>query len=86
MRQVRQLVGEAVEYDREYVDARLAGDLGRAVYARRTELGLSQAELAERVGMTQLQVSRMEGGDTVPTHPLSGSSWSSTVSRCSWGR
>lgn len=58
-----------VEYDQEYVDARLAGDLGQ-IYDRRIELGLSQTELAERAAMTQPQVSRMEGGDTVPTLPL----------------
>ncbi|GAB2813783.1 hypothetical protein GCM10027073_52590 [Streptomyces chlorus] len=69
-RRARQLAGETVEYDQEYVDARLAGDLGQAVYDRRIELGLSQAELAERAGMTQSQVSRMEGGDTVPAFPL----------------
>ncbi|WP_320780213.1 helix-turn-helix transcriptional regulator [Streptomyces sp. CRN 30] len=69
-RRSRQIAGEAVEYDQEYVDARLAGDLGQAVYDRRTELGLSQTQLAERAGMTQPQVSRMEGGDTVPTLPL----------------
>lgn len=43
---------------------------GQAVYDRRIELGLSQNELAERAGVTQPQVSRMEGGDTVPTLPL----------------
>lgn len=69
-RRTRELAGEAVEYDQEYTDARLAGDLGQTVYDRRVELGLSQAELAERAGMTQPQVSRMEGGDTVPTLPL----------------
>ncbi|MCC5032518.1 helix-turn-helix domain-containing protein [Streptomyces sp. WAC 00631] len=69
-RRTRQLAGEVLEYDQEYVDARLAGDLGQAVYDRRIGLGLSQAELAERAGMTQPQVSRMEGGDTVPTLPL----------------
>ncbi|MEU6537930.1 helix-turn-helix transcriptional regulator [Streptomyces sp. NPDC047000] len=69
-RRARQLAGETVEYDQEYVDARLAGDLGQAVYDRRIELGLSQAELAERAGMTQPQVSRMEASDTVPTLPL----------------
>jgi ribosome-binding protein aMBF1 (putative translation factor) len=69
-RRARQLAGEAVEYDEEYVDARLAGDLGQAVYDRRIELGLSRTELAERAGMTQPQVSRTEGGDTVPTLPL----------------
>lgn len=69
-RRTRQLAGEAVEYGEEYVDARLAGDLGQAVYDRRIELGLSQTELAERADMTQPQVSRMEAGDTVPTLPL----------------
>lgn len=66
-RRARQLAGEAVEYDQEYVGARLAGDLGQAVYDRRIELGLSQAELAERAGMTQPQVARMAGGDTART-------------------
>ncbi|MET9292623.1 helix-turn-helix domain-containing protein [Streptomyces sp. NPDC003077] len=69
-RRARQLAGEAVEYDQEYVAARLAGDLGQAVYSRRIELGLFQTELAERAGMTQPQVSRLEGGDTVPTLSL----------------
>lgn len=69
-RRTRQLLGEAVEYDLEYVDARLAGDLGQAIYDRRREMRLSQAELAERAGMTQPQISRIEGGDTVPTLPL----------------
>lgn len=69
-RRTRQRAGEAVEYDQEYVEARLAGDLGQAVYDRRVELGLSQTELAGRAGMTQPQVSRMEGGDTVPTLPI----------------
>lgn len=37
---------------------------------RRTELNLSQAELARRAGMTQPQISNIEGGDSVPTLPL----------------
>lgn len=69
-RRTRQVAGEVVEYDQEYVDARLAGDLGQTVHDRRSELGMSQSELAERAGMTQPQVSRLEGGDTVPTLPL----------------
>ncbi|WP_414720699.1 helix-turn-helix transcriptional regulator [Streptomyces sp.] len=43
--------------------------LAKAVY-RRTELGLTQAELAERAGLTQAKVSRIEGSGTVPTLPL----------------
>ena len=69
-RRTKQLLGEPVEYDQEYLDARLAGDLGQAVYDRRLELGLSQTDLAERAAMTQPQISRIEGGDTVPTLPL----------------
>lgn len=45
-----------------YQEAREALLLGQQVYNRRMELGLSQAELAERVGMTQPQVSRLETG------------------------
>ncbi|MER5914267.1 helix-turn-helix transcriptional regulator [Streptomyces sp. NPDC001982] len=48
----------------------LAKHLGQLVHDRRTALGLSQAELAERCGMKQPQISRIEGGGTVPTIPL----------------
>ncbi|MFE3442197.1 helix-turn-helix domain-containing protein [Nocardia sp. NPDC059180] len=41
-----------------------------AVYLRRTELGLTQAELAERADLTQVKISRIEGSDAVPTLPL----------------
>ncbi|MFC6013769.1 helix-turn-helix domain-containing protein [Nocardia lasii] len=41
--------------------------LAEAVYGRRTELGLTQAELAERAGLTQAKISRIEGSDAVPT-------------------
>ncbi|MEU4232684.1 helix-turn-helix transcriptional regulator [Nonomuraea sp. NPDC026600] len=59
-----------LEYDRLYEEAELAHDLGQLVYDRRTALGLSQTELAERCGMKQPQISRIEGGGTVPTIPL----------------
>jgi transcriptional regulator with XRE-family HTH domain len=48
----------------------LARGLGRLVHDQRIELGLSQAELAERCGMKQPQISRFERGGTVPTLPL----------------
>ncbi len=73
-RRHRKLLGEAIEdnpeYDRLYEEAELAHDLGQMVYDRRTALGLSQSELAERCGMKQPQISRIEGGGTVPTIPL----------------
>ena len=52
------------------VPGALARELGRLVHDRRTELGLSQIELAERCGMKQPQISRFEAGGTVPTLPL----------------
>lgn len=50
----------------------LARELGRPVRDRRIELGLSQAEVAERCGMKQPQISRFEAGGTMPTLPLLG--------------
>lgn len=69
-RRTRKLLGEEVEESPAYVEAGHAFALGQAVYDRRTELGLSQAELARRAGMTQPQISTIEGGDSVPTLPL----------------
>ncbi|MEV0609286.1 helix-turn-helix domain-containing protein [Polymorphospora rubra] len=64
------LLGEPVEETPAYVEAGYAFALGQAVYDRRTALGLSQAELARRAGMTQPQISNIEGGDSLPTLPL----------------
>lgn len=61
---------DATEYEKGYEDARLSFALGQMVYDRRTELGLTQAELAQRAGMRQPAISRIEGGGTVPTVPL----------------
>ncbi|WP_405177828.1 helix-turn-helix domain-containing protein [Nocardia sp. NBC_01377] len=51
-------------------EIRLSMALAQAVYDRRTELGLTQSDLAERAGLTQAKISRIEGSDTVPTLPL----------------
>ncbi|WP_327043611.1 helix-turn-helix domain-containing protein [Microbispora sp. NBC_01189] len=69
-RRTRKLLGETVEESPTYVEAGQALALGQAVYNRRTALGLSQAELARHAGMTQPQISNIEGGDSVPTLPL----------------
>ncbi|MEV6163065.1 helix-turn-helix transcriptional regulator [Streptomyces sp. NPDC052052] len=63
----RRLLGESVEESPAYQEAGYAFALGQAVHDRRIELGLSQAELARRAGMTQPQISHIEGGDSVPT-------------------
>ena len=41
--------------------------ISAAIYRLRTEAGLTQAELAERMGTTQSAIARMEGGGTRPT-------------------
>ncbi|XUL88146.1 helix-turn-helix domain-containing protein [Streptomyces galilaeus] len=67
IRRTRRLLGESVEESPAHVEAGYAFALGQAVYDRRTELGLSQTELARRAGMTQPQINNIEGGDSVPT-------------------
>jgi len=51
-------------------EIRLSMALAEAVYQRRVELGLTQADLADRAGLSQAKISRIEGSDTVPTLPL----------------
>jgi len=51
-------------------EIRLSMALAQAVYNRRTELELTQTELADRADLTQAKISRIEGSDTVPTLPL----------------
>ncbi|MEO3812434.1 helix-turn-helix transcriptional regulator [Sphaerisporangium sp. B11E5] len=53
-----------------YEAARLRFELGEAVRRRREELGLTQAQLAERAGLQQPAVARFEAGGTMPTIPL----------------
>ncbi|RFS86006.1 XRE family transcriptional regulator [Actinomadura spongiicola] len=69
-RRTRRLLGETVQEPPAYVEAGHALALGQAVHDRRVALGISQAELARRAGMTQPQISNIEGGDSVPTLPL----------------
>ncbi|MGW8778833.1 helix-turn-helix domain-containing protein [Streptomyces sp. NPDC055796] len=61
---------EPAEIEAERAEIRLAMAFAKAVYDRRKALGLSQAQLAERAGLTQAKISRVEGADAVPTLPL----------------
>jgi HTH-type transcriptional regulator/antitoxin HipB len=58
------------EYDAGYSEATRAVEIGAAVRGRRLALGLSQADVAFRAGMTQPALSRLEAGGVVPTIPV----------------
>ncbi|MEW2117167.1 helix-turn-helix transcriptional regulator [Streptomyces sp. NPDC005474] len=61
---------ESSEARAERAEIRLTMDFAKAVYDHRVRLGLTQTQLAERAGLTQAQISRIEGADTVPTPAL----------------
>jgi DNA-binding XRE family transcriptional regulator len=54
-------------YDAAYANATLAGELAELVYMLRTRAGLTQTELARRMGTTQSSIARIEGGGSLPT-------------------
>lgn len=55
------------EYRREYERTRLANDVAIRVIQYRVRNGLSQAELARRLGMRQPNIARLESGGHEPT-------------------
>ncbi|WP_405597932.1 helix-turn-helix domain-containing protein [Streptomyces sp. NBC_01410] len=69
-KQIAEGISEGAEVAAMREEIRLSWDLGQAVHDRRTELGISQTELAKRAGMTQPQISKLELGGTMPTLPL----------------
>ena len=50
-----------------YADEARISAFRELVYRLRSEAGLTQSELAERMGTTQSAIARMEGGGTRPT-------------------
>ena len=55
------------ESDQEQVAIQEALAFGKAVYDRRTAVGMTVAELALRVGTTTDEIEHIEGGGTEPT-------------------
>ena len=53
---------ERAEYDQAYAEARLAAEVGEHIHAAREAAGLSQRELARRMGTSQAAVDRLESG------------------------
>lgn len=60
----------SAQYREGYEEARRAFELGNAVRERRLALGLSQTAVADRAGMTQSALSRLEAGGVIPTIPV----------------
>jgi transcriptional regulator with XRE-family HTH domain len=54
------------EGTREYVEERAAVQIGRLLRGRRHEARLTQAQLAERMGVSQPEIARLEAGAVVP--------------------
>lgn len=52
---------------RGYEQARLAFELGERVRSLREQHGVSQSELARRIGSTQPSVARLEAGGVTPS-------------------
>lgn len=57
----------AGEAERVYEDEARVSEFQERVYRLRTEAGLTQVELAERMRITQSEVAQMEGGGVLPT-------------------
>ncbi|KAF0836525.1 helix-turn-helix domain-containing protein [Nocardia caishijiensis] len=58
---------DAREYQAGRAEAILAIQLAESIRERRLELGLTQTQLAERAGLRQPEVSRLESGGGTPT-------------------
>ena len=57
----------SAERRRGYEEAKGAHELGARVRAERERLGITQADLAERMGTTQPTVARLEAGGVTPS-------------------
>jgi ribosome-binding protein aMBF1 (putative translation factor) len=55
-------VAQRAEYDRAYAEARLAAEVGERIREAREAAGLSQRELARRMGTSQAAIGRLEAG------------------------
>ncbi len=55
-------IAERAEYDQAFAEAKLAADVGERIHDAREAAGLSQRELARRMGTSQAAIDRLESG------------------------
>jgi ribosome-binding protein aMBF1 (putative translation factor) len=60
---LNRMAGESQELRRLTEEARINAAVAQLIYAGRTKAGLSQAELAEKLGTKQSVISRLEDAD-----------------------
>jgi ribosome-binding protein aMBF1 (putative translation factor) len=58
----RMTAAERAVYDQAYAEAQLAADVGERVRKAREAAGLSQRDLAARMGTSQAAIARLEAG------------------------
>jgi ribosome-binding protein aMBF1 (putative translation factor) len=60
-------IEERREYDQAYAEVQLATEVGERIHAARENAGLSQRELARRMGTSQAAIDRLESGGVAAT-------------------
>lgn len=55
------------DYQNAFVDSEVEFSIAQTLIAARTQAGLSQKEVAERMGTTQSTIARMEAGQSLPS-------------------
>jgi ribosome-binding protein aMBF1 (putative translation factor) len=58
----RMTAAERAEYDQAYAEAQLAAEVGERIRTAREAAGLSQRNLASRMGTSQAAIARLEAG------------------------
>jgi ribosome-binding protein aMBF1 (putative translation factor) len=58
----RMTADERAEYDQAYAEAQLAAEVGERIRTAREAAGLSQRDLASRMGTSQAAIARLEAG------------------------
>ena len=58
---------QKTQYEAAGAEAELSLRMAEMVWQARTDAGLTQAQLAARMGVSQSHISALEGGGTVPT-------------------